>query len=279
MEFSWNQSVCLGIAGNIAGHLEQAGEAAAFAATPSEVGKPKGIFATYLPGAPKEHFLSQNPLSHTELWIPKDQNQVQIEPELYLSGELHYDEQGLVQSIAWHGYGAYNDVSIRDPQATKISHKKNWGPNSKAFGPRLDLTEFHESFFEHLSIASLHRRDGEWHWYGHSTPVLNYSCFGQELSHWIVQRLNTQEDQGQLENLRELIALAGRPQHLVIGCGATTYTPWGETQFLKDGDACAVAIMDRRVWTDESLLQCVQSGSNPTEGISLLVREVRVLAS
>lgn len=277
MELNWNECLALGIAGNIAGHLEQAGEAAAFAQTPSEQGKPKGIFATYLPGAPASHFLSCFPHSDSVLSIPAHQNQVQIEPELYLSAAVEYDDQGLVSAIQWQGFGAYNDVSIRDPQATKISHKKNWGPNSKAFGPCMDLQSGLEQSLEHWSIASLHRREGQWHLYGQTTPVLNYTCFGSELTAWIQKQLNQQEDQGQLENLRDLLALCGRPQQMVIGCGATTYTPWGESQFLRDGDACAVAVMDRRVWSEEDLLSALVAGKNPTNDISLLVREVRAI--
>lgn len=57
-----------GVAGNFAGHLEQAGEAVDFVNVASEGVAPKGIFPWYLPGHPG--LLGEFPLSNTELRMP-----------------------------------------------------------------------------------------------------------------------------------------------------------------------------------------------------------------
>lgn len=276
MNFPWDEALCLGVAGNIAGHLEQAGEAAAFAQTPSVANRPKGLFATYLPGGPHDHFLSLNPLSDAHIVLPVGQTQVQIEPELALVAKLRYGRDGRVTDLDLMGYCAYNDVSIRDPLATKISHKKNWGPNSKAFGNLIPVYDAESVLFQNLSIASYHRRDGQWHVYGVTTPVLNYTCFGSELVRWIVEQINVQDDQGQLENINALLDLSNSPEYVAIGCGATTYTPWGETQFLAAGDVAAVVVFDHRLWSEADLLSELESGATQISGQSVLVREIHI---
>ena len=57
-----------GVAGNFAGHLEQAGEAADFATVTSEGIAPKGIFPWYAPG--NDTFLGEFPLSHDAIGLP-----------------------------------------------------------------------------------------------------------------------------------------------------------------------------------------------------------------
>ncbi len=57
-----------GVAGNFAGHLEQAGEAADFVTVASEGDAPKGIFPWYIPGA--GGLLGEFPLSHDALIVP-----------------------------------------------------------------------------------------------------------------------------------------------------------------------------------------------------------------
>ena len=54
-----------GVAGNFAGHLEQAGEAGDFTTVDSQAGAPKGIFPWYAPG--NDGFLGEFPLSHDAL--------------------------------------------------------------------------------------------------------------------------------------------------------------------------------------------------------------------
>ena len=59
-----------GVAGNFAGHLEQAGEAADFVNVTSEGVAPKGIFPWYAPGS--DSFLGEFPLSNDAIVLPAE---------------------------------------------------------------------------------------------------------------------------------------------------------------------------------------------------------------
>jgi hypothetical protein len=280
--WNWSETLCFGIAGNMAGHLEQAGEAEFFSAENPHM--PKGIFASYLPGAP--HRLGVFPVAEGSLEIPEDQDKVQIEPELALVGSFIWNADKC-QDLQIHGFCAYNDVSIRDPKATKISHKKNWGAHSKGFGPLLALPPSPISkdplaCLNHWSIASFHRRQDSWIEYGIDSEIGSYMCFGNVLLNWIQERFENQKDEGQLENLNELLVLSIAQERqkdqritFAIGCGATRYTPWGESEFLRSGDAAAVAIYDPLLWNKDRILQSLSQGSQAAHGLSLLVQEVQ----
>ena len=122
-----------GVAGNFAGHLDQAGEAGDFATVVAKEGAPKGIFPWYVPGY--DSFLGEFPLSHDALIVPKvnedsddwGQLNLQIEPEVGLACEVVWSGDTVV-SLRPFALGAFNDCSIRRPGAPKISYKKNWGP-------------------------------------------------------------------------------------------------------------------------------------------------------
>ena len=78
-----------GVAGNFAGHLDQAGEAVDFATVAAKEGAPKGIFPWYAPGY--DSFLGEFPLSHDALMVPTEGAEdggplnLQIEPEVALA--------------------------------------------------------------------------------------------------------------------------------------------------------------------------------------------------
>ena len=133
---TYSSVIGLGVAGNFAGHLEQAGEARDFAAvTVKEAIAPKAIFPFYLP----EHsrtFLGTYPLSHREIRFPQGADNLQIEPEVGLLCDIEYRD-GRVVGLTPRAFGAYNDCSIRREGARKISEKKNWGPASKGVAPEL----------------------------------------------------------------------------------------------------------------------------------------------
>ena len=84
----------LGVAGNFAGHLEQAGEAADFADVDAPATAPKGIFPFYLPG--NAGFLGAFPLSSGALVLPPSEEplNLQIEPEAGVLCEIEYDADG-----------------------------------------------------------------------------------------------------------------------------------------------------------------------------------------
>ena len=122
-----------GVAGNFAGHLEQAGEAADFTGVESKSNAPKGIFPWYVPGHAGQ--LGEFPLSHDALIVPASSEDggplnLQIEPEVGLACEVVWSGD-TVAALRPFALGAFNDCSIRRPNARKISEKKNWGPASK----------------------------------------------------------------------------------------------------------------------------------------------------
>ena len=126
---SYRSVIGLGVAGNFAGHLEQAGEARDFVAVKvKEAIAPKAIFPFYLPKS--RTFLGTYPLSHSQIRFPQGADNLQIEPEVALLCDITYRD-GQVIALTPKAFGAYNDCSIRREGAPKISRKKNWGANSK----------------------------------------------------------------------------------------------------------------------------------------------------
>lgn len=133
---NFEQMIGLGVAGNFAGHLEQAGEAADFTQVKTENAiQPKAIFPFYVPSE-KAGFLSTFPLSHNQINFPQGADNLQIEPEITLICDLTYKGKQ-VEHIIPHYFAAYNDCSIRRPNAKKICEKKNWGSASKGISSKL----------------------------------------------------------------------------------------------------------------------------------------------
>lgn len=165
-----------GVAGNFAGHLEQAGEAADFVGVETadaEAEAPKGIFPWYVPPGPDTgtggagaaaeltdrdgdgvpSFLRAFPISHDAITLPAGEDlNLQIEPEVAVLARVIYDGDAAIDgpdaelvgtaarrpvALVPEAIGAFNDCSIRRPGAAKISHKKNWGPASKGLAARL----------------------------------------------------------------------------------------------------------------------------------------------
>lgn len=269
-----------GVAGNFTGHLEQAGEASDFVGITAAAGAPKGVFPFYVPAVnaqEADHFLHTFPLSTDTIEHPGDiQGQpanLQIEPELALLCELNYapDGAGVVTAITPTHCAAYNDCSTRRPDATKISQKKNWGPNTKGLASDqwLPVDRFNEAgVLKNFRIACYLLRDGQLHTYGEDSPVAGPNGYGYmfaQLLDWLVDRLNTQPDQGPLEDLSRWLDIAGRPSHAVISIGATRYTPLGETTFLKPGDESVVVAYDATAHGPAALESALLAGG-PVEG-------------
>ena len=237
-----------GVAGNFAGHLEQAGEAADFVNVISEGAAPKGIFPWYVPG--HDSFLGEFPLSNDAIVLPESDAplNLQIEPEVGLACRVVWEGDRVV-SLTSFALGAFNDCSIRRPGAPKISHKKNWGPASKGVAARFfeadDLTPDGPTATLRL-VCNLRDGNGEEHAYGVDSPLLGYSYYGEVLLDWIVERLANQKGSPDtpLEDVGALMAASGHPEHVLIGIGATRYTPLGESTFLKRGDQAIVRVYD-----------------------------------
>lgn len=261
-----------GIAGNMAGHLEQAGEAGDFTQVAAAPGQPKGMFPTHVPGHPG--FLGVDPVSSGRLRLPggADAGRVQAEPEVGLVVALDW-EGSRVAAVRPLGFTAYNDASVRRP-AAKISQKKNWGPHTKGFAaevvPLTDLSP--GGTLDRYHLMSFLLRDGVLHDYGEDCPVRTYACFHGALLTWITGRLNEQVDEGPLEHLAPL--LEEHPERAVIGIGATRYAPLPVTDRLQPGDEIIVAVYDRSVLDGAALRRAVEARAPLPPGNPLLRQRV-----
>lgn len=268
----------LGIAGNFALHLDQAGEAEDFKDIVTEdESAPKGIFPFYLPKRVDiaKEILSTYPLSSSAIKHPDSTLNIQAEPEVGLVCDVVYENDKLINIIPKQ-FGAYNDCSIRVAGAKKISDKKNWGENSKGISETLfEVDKFSEgSVMEDFSIVSFLRRDGELTQYGEDVELTGYSYFYEKLTSWIVNQINTQKDFGPLEPISEYILKCDNPKKLVISIGATRYTNYGETTFLKDGDEVLVAVYNHNKISFKDLKENLQKKNYALENVSLLSQKV-----
>lgn len=266
----------LGVAGNFAGHLEQAGEAADFInVKTAEVVQPKAIFPFYVPAENlgEWQFLATYPLSHDKIAFPHDADNLQIEPEVALICEVGY-ANGKVVSLTPTHFAAYNDCSIRRPNARKICEKKNWGANAKGLAAtQIALDKFEAGGnLDNYRIACFHKRGGVLNEYGIDSPTVGYSYFHQKLLDWLIDRMNHQPDENPMNNIAELLEKANRPTKAVISIGATRYTVFGEQNFLQIGDTSIVAVYPNH-YTHAQIVEMAEKGEF-AEDISALVQEV-----
>lgn len=273
---SFEHAIGLGVAGNFAGHLEQAGEAQDFEDLAIiDPRAPRGVFPFYVPGN-GEHFLNVYPISATRVRLGSTKEKHQIEPEISILCDLEY-RSGRVARISPRQAMAHNDCSIRREGAKKISEKKNWGAESKGTSAQpIDIDRFAAGgVLDDYRIASFLLRDGELSDYGVDSPAASYSYMYEELLDWLVEKLNDQVDEGPLENLSEWIRVANLPQQALISIGATRYTDFGEAHFLARGDQSIVAVYDgRRIAADELRRIARGEAAIPEAGLSLLRQEV-----
>lgn len=267
-----------GVAGNFAGHLEQAGEAADFVGVDASAGAPKGVFPFYVPGA--DTFLGVFPLSSDEIRLPEQEEpaNLQLEPEVGVLCRVLRGSGGGANALEPFALGAFNDCSIRRPGATKISQKKNWGAASKGVAPELFAVEDLDPAgpTRNLRLASFLRRDGATHAYGIDSPVPGYSYYGAQLVDWIVDRLahQTGGDGTPLEPVGELLRGAGADL-VLIAIGATRYTAYGETTFLREGDVGTVVVYDATRTTPQQLEAAVTAeDTSGLQGASVLRQTV-----
>lgn len=264
-----------GVAGNFAGHLEQANEASDFKNIEvKEEIQPKAIFPFYLPNL-EDSFLSTYPISDHELKMPETSYDVQIEPEVALICDIHYSGDE-VESVTPRLFGAYNDCSIRRPGAKKISEKKNWGEKSKGLSKNLmKVDSFNEGgVLDHFKIASFHLSNGKLHKYGEDSDVLSYSYFHGKLLDWIVEKMNFQQDVGPAENINEYLLKCNKPSECIISIGATRYTEYGEHNFLKVGDTSIVVVYDKREFSYSEIEEKVEKRDYTGENLSFLVQDI-----
>jgi hypothetical protein len=268
----------LGIAGNFALHLAQAGELEDFKEIiTADEAAPKGMFPFYLPKRVEsaKEILNTYPISSSQIKLPNRDVNVQAEPEVGLLCKLEYENNKLTKIIPTH-FGAYNDCSIRVAGASKISDKKNWGSASKGLSENLiKIDKFSKGgVMESYSICSFLKRDGEVHAYGEDVELNGYSYFYEKLLDWMVEQINTQKDFGPLEPLSQYISTCKNPADAIISIGATRYTQYGESTFLKSGDEVVIAVYDRNSFSPVDILERVDESSYNSQNMSVLAQKV-----
>jgi len=273
----------LGIAGNFALHLAQAGELEDFKdVITADEAAPKGMFPFYLPHSfvtdnalslDAKDILTTYPLSSTKIKLPDAKLNVQAEPEVGLICSLEYSDGKLSKITPTH-FTAYNDCSIRVAGASKISDKKNWGEDSKGISDTLiQIDKFEEGgIMDNYSICSFLRRDGELHAYGEDVELNGYSYFYEKLLDWMTGQINTQKDFGPLEPLNEYISACSNPKEAIISIGATRYTEYGESTFLKKDDEVIIALYNRNKLSLEEVTNNIKNSSY--EKMSVLAQKV-----
>ena len=276
----------LGIAGNFALHLDQAGEAEDFKdVITADEAAPKGMFPFFLPRVQNpvnqaelkaKKILTTYPLGADNLKLPADKAlNVQAEPEVGLICDLEYTV-GRLSKITPKYFGAYNDYSIRVKGAEKISDKKNWGLETKGFSNNIiEIDKFSAGGnIDNYSICSFLRRNDEVHAYGENVELTGYSYFHEKLVAWMLHQINVQENFGPLEPLSEYIHACDNPAEAIISIGATRYTEFGENTFLKHGDESIVIVYDHTKLSQEDVLESVKTSQYDNNTMSVLAQKV-----
>ncbi len=272
---TFKKIIGFGIAGNVAGHLEQAGEAADFINVETvDEAQPKALFPFYVPGAINS-FLSVYPFSNDRIKTPNDADNLQIEAEVVLLCDISYSDNKVVKLTPTH-FAAFNDCSIRKANAKKISEKKNWGMQSKGISTTLLAIDNLEpgSRLDDFRIASFHKRNGKLSRYGEDCPVLDYNYFHSNLLEWLKNQMNHQQDEGPAENIAELLFIADYPQQTLISIGATCYTPFGETNYLQAGDTSIVVVYNGEIYSQQDILTMADSEQFAAEHLSHVIQQV-----
>lgn len=245
-------AIGLGVAGNFAHHLEQAGELKDFEnVITAEADAPKGIFPFYLPGS--DSFLGLYSIGTDRLDLPDYEANAQVEPEIAVLFDVVYNENKEVIDLVARQFTTFNDCTIRKEGAKKISEKKSWGVNSKGIGDKwIAIDKFEEGgVMDHYHLCSFVKRDGVVHPYGVDAPLLGYSYFYGKLKTWLIDKMNTQEDFGPLEDISAHLKASNYPKQALISIGATAYAAFGEKNYLKRGDEVYVIAYDSRMDTSD----------------------------
>lgn len=266
-----------GIAGNFAGHLEQAGEAENFTNFQTAKNAPKTIFPTYIPFKNKAipQFLSDFPFSSEKIEFPKNEKNLQIEPECALICKLEYKEKKIATINPLY-FGASNDCSIRKEGKVFISTKKNWGKNSKGFSCQLiKIDRFEEGgILDDYRIASFLQRNNELFEYGEDCAVKTYSYFYKKLIDWCIEKFNTQKENVLEENILSYLENANFPEYIMLSVGATRYTDFGMNNYLMANDTAIIILYPQSKYDKKSILEMIKNNDFQKNDISVLKQKV-----
>mmetsp|Transcript_14109 Transcript_14109/g.40653 ORF Transcript_14109/g.40653 Transcript_14109/m.40653 type:complete len:399 (-) Transcript_14109:18-1214(-) len=266
----WNRTFGLGVAGNVAGHMAQAGEADAGAV---QGATPAAIFTFYAPhpntvDATEEEVLDRLahfPVTNAVIDFPRNLRgaaNVQVEPELGLYADIVYARDGRsVERLVPRRVAAFNDCSIRQLEgASKLSQKKNWGFGSKGISLRSFRVDSisRGSLVDKLVLSSYIKRGEEVHKYSVDAPARTYLMFYDELLEWIVDRINNQQNTDKWEEVFPELVASDYPTSMWIALGAGEYTEWGAANYLQPRDESLVVLYNEDAFPagpDDSLVK------------------------
>jgi len=257
----------LGVAGNFAHHLEQAGELEDFKnVVTKDADAPKGIFPFYLPQS--STFLGTYPISSSRLDLPEYEANAQVEPEVIVQFDIIYNDKNEVEDLVAKQFTAFNDCTIRKEGAKKISEKKSWGSTSKGMSENwIDIDKFEEGgVMDNYHLCSFVNRDGVLHPYGVDAPLVGYSYFYTKLKDWLIEKMNEQRDFGPLEDISIHLKNSDYPTQAIISIGATAYADFGEKNYLQSGDEIFVVVYDATIAIGDT---------EPSKGKVILHQEVK----
>jgi len=86
--------------------------------------------------------------------------------------------------------------------------------------------------------------------------------------------MNTQDDEGQLGCISDLIRQPKYPEYGNIGIGATNYTDFGKNCFLKPDDEGFVVVYSTLHYETEKIETLLRSGTYPKENSYILHQKV-----
>lgn len=264
------------VAGNFANHLGEAGEADEFSVIKTQKeNEPKGIFPFYI----KDHnsFLSTYPLcEETILTHGREKDKIQAEPEVALICDFVYEDKKVIDIIPKY-FAAFNDCSLRVQNKAKLSTKKNWGKATKGISKEfIKIDEFtEEGNLNKFHISSFIKRDGKVYNYGSISAVNSYSYFFTQLKDWLIDKFNTQEDCGPLEELSQFMTKANEAKGILIAAGATSYCEFAKNNFLKKGDELFIYVYNSRINSHQVILNNVNGDKTPLKECSRLHQIVR----
>lgn len=243
-----------GVAGNFANHLGEAGEADEFSVIKTEEkDAPKGLFPFYIPN--HDSFLGKYPIC-TDKINHNNIEHLQVEAEVGLICDFVYEKDKLVDLKPKY-FGAFNDCSNRIQDGNKLSTKKNWGNGSKGIATEfIEIDDFSENgILSKFHIASFIRRDGILRDYGTVSAVKSYSYFFNQLKTWMIEKFNTQEDLGPLEELSPFIKDMNKHKGVLIAAGATAYSDFGKHHFLEKDDEIFIYVYNAHFHSFEDIMQ------------------------
>jgi len=266
----WHRTFGLGVAGNVAGHMAQAGEADAPAAGEAAPELPPAVFTFYAPhphtvDASEAEVLSRLesfPVTHAVIDYPRVGGNVQVEPEMGLYCDIVYTKEGdAVERLVPRRVAAFNDCSLRKLDGSeKLSEKKNWGFGSKGISLRTFRIDSISkgTYVDQLCLASYIKRGNDIYQYSEPAPARNYLLFHDPLLEWIVDRINNQKDSDKWEEIFPVLLQSDYPTSMWIALGAGEYTEWGQQNFLQAKDECVVLVFDEKIHPDGPAMHIVE---------------------